>query len=179
MINPVLVILQFIPPRPLSVLLTNLGGWPLWAVLPGLLAFWLLTGFEHCRWGGGGSIGRRWKTGGSEIFSFFFLFFLQCLYSSIQSHNSPTIIYNPVFEFQLYPPYPNSSSQRKAVLSRSYWLKDAVCSLNAACTSVVVFALEFLQSFWECHQFLPHTQNVSQFLYLELIPPFSMLLVSL
>ena len=160
MINPVLVILQFIPPDPLSVLLTNPGGWPLWAVLPGLLAFWLLTGFEHCRrWGGG--------------------FFFQCLYSSIQSHNPPTIIYNPFFEFQLYPSYPNSSSQRKAVLSRSYWLKDAVCSLNAACTSVVVFALEFLQSFWECHQFPPHTQSVSQFLYLELIPPFSMLLVSL
>ena len=178
MINPVLVILQFIPPDPLSVLLTNPGGWPLWAVLPGLLAFWLLTGFEHCRRWGGGSIGRRWKTGGSEIFSFFFFFFSVPIFL-YPKPQPPTIIYNPFFEFQLYPPYPNSSSQRKAVLSRSYWLKDAVCSLNAACTSVVVFALEFLQSFWECHQFLPHTQNVSQFLYLELIPPFSMFLVSL
>lgn len=77
MIKPVLVILQFIPPGPLSLLLTNLGGWPLWAVLPELFAFWLLLGLNIAGGGAGwgwytGSIGRRWKTGGSEIFSFFF-----------------------------------------------------------------------------------------------------------
>lgn len=163
-----LVILQFIPPDPLSVLLIDLGDWPFWAALPGLLPA------SHWVWPMGG-IGRRWKSGGGVKDLVFFFFY--SVYNPVQSHNSPTIVHNPYFELQLWFSYPDPSSLR-VVMTWSCLPEDAVlslvCSLNTACTFVLVSSLDFLQSFWEYH---PHTQNLSQFLYLGLIPPFSVLLV--
>lgn len=71
-INSMLVILKFIPWDPLSVLLSDLGGWAPCSALPGLFALWFLLGFDQREILAGH---RRVK---GERYSGF-CFFLQCL----------------------------------------------------------------------------------------------------